>query len=82
MFSDNEINYRYERTCQSFVDIYKEKINPNLWIHAVDLQGYGTQQFIGKNTNIIAGWSERVLEFINLAESGIDNIVTKIEKYI
>lgn len=90
ILSDNEINCGYNRysyyhrcgeTCQSVVDKYRQKVNPNLWVHAIDMQGYGTQQFIGAKTNIIAGWSERVLEFINYAESGYGNIVKAIEEY-
>lgn len=85
MISDNEINsgWRggYMHTCQSLVDKYRNKVNKNLWVHAIDLQGYGTQQFIGGKTNIIAGWSERLLEFINLAERGIDTQVKHIEEY-
>lgn len=85
ILSDNEINHgwygRYSKTCQTLADSYRNTINPNLWVHAIDLQGYGTQQFIGGKTNIIAGWSERVLEFIALAENGIDTQVQKIENY-
>lgn len=83
MLSDNEINnYRgFARTGQPFTDEYRRTINPNLWIHAIDLQGYGTQQFIGFHTNIIAGWSEKIIEFIMLAENNIENQVTKIENY-
>lgn len=83
ILSDNEINssYGYTRCCQSLADEYRRKINSNLWVHAIDLQGYGTQQFIGKNTNIIAGWSEKIFEFIDMAEKGIDNQVKFIENY-
>ena len=84
ILSDNEINsgYRgYTSSCQGYADRYRNTINPDLWVHAVDLQGYGTQQFIGKNTNIIAGWSEKLLEFINLAEEGIDTQVKRIANY-
>lgn len=89
MLSDNEINrdvmssyfgsrgFRY--TCQKYVDEYRKTINPLLWVHAIDLQGYGTQQFIGDRTNIIAGWSERVFEFILMAEKEIHNQVEFIE---
>jgi hypothetical protein len=45
------------------------------------LQGYGTQQFCGSKTNIIAGWSEKVLEFIDIVEKGMDGQVKAIEKY-
>lgn len=85
ILSDNEINSSWRgftKTCQSYADQYRKKVNPDLWLHAIDLQGYGTQQFIGAKTNIIAGWSERVLEFITLAEQGIDSQVERIENYL
>lgn len=81
ILSDNEINSGYQYRCQSLADKYRNEINPDLWVHAVDLMGYGTQQFIGKNTNVIAGWSEKLLEFINLAEEGIDTQVKRIANY-
>lgn len=84
ILSDNEINsvWRgYEKTCQLYVNKYRKEINPNMWVHAVDLQGYGTQQFIGEKTNIIAGWSEKILEFISLAEQGIDTQINRIANY-
>jgi hypothetical protein len=43
--------------------------------------GYGTQQFFGKNINIIAGWSEKVLDFIDQTEQGIETLRSKIEDY-
>lgn len=86
MISDNEINSGwsggFRGTCQTLADRYRRTINPNLYVHAIDLQGYGTQQFIGDKTNIIAGWSEKVLEFINLVERGMDNQVKLIENYL
>lgn len=88
LFSDNEINcgYAYHRgngpmACQGLVDEYKRKINPDVWVHAIDLQGYGTQQFEGRNVNIIAGWNEKILEFIPAAEQGIDTLINKISGY-
>lgn len=85
MLSDNEINSGwhggFSRTCQPFVDRYRKKVNKDFWVHAIDIAGYGTQQFIGEKTNILAGWNERVLEFINLVESGGDNLVKMIENY-
>lgn len=84
MISDNEINSGwsgYSQTCQPLADQYRAKINKDFWVHAIDLMGYGTQQFIGGKTNIIAGWNEKVLEFIALAEEGIDTQVKRIEEY-
>ena len=82
VLSDNQCNSPYSgKPIQSYAEDYRKKMNPNCWVHGVDLQGYGTQQFMGERTNIIAGWSEKVLEFMTLAESGIDTLVKRIENY-
>ena len=90
LFSDNEINccdnvFMHTRNrfpkCQELADKNRKEVNPELWVHAVDLMGYGTQQFIGGKTNVIAGWNDRILEFIKLAELGTDNQVRAIENY-
>jgi hypothetical protein len=52
-----------------------------VWVHAIDMQGYGTQQFQGDKVNIIAGWNEKVLDFIYQAEKGIGSLRTKVENY-
>ena len=89
ILSDNEINREYSyntgysrsSTCQALVEEYKKRINPDVWVHAIDMQGYGTQQFKGKNVNIIAGWSERVFDFISSVEQGMDSLIDKISSY-
>jgi hypothetical protein len=81
LLSDNVINYGYKRTCQSLVEEYKKKVNPNVWVHAIDMQGYGTQQFCGDRVNIIAGWNEKILEFISTVEDGLGDLKSKIESY-
>ena len=60
---------------------YRKSINPNCWVHAIDLMGYGTQQFIGERTNVIAGWSEKVFEFILMAEQGEGTLEKRIAEY-
>ena len=83
-FSDNECNSSYggfSQTVQGMVDQYRAKYNKDFWVHGVDMQGYGTQQFRGRRFNLIAGWSESVLPFINLAERGIGSLVNTIEEY-
>ncbi len=83
-FSDNECNRAYDglnKTVQGMVDRYRKRYNPDFWVHGVDLQGYGTQQFCGKHFNLIAGWSDYVLPFINQAEKGFDSLVRQIEAY-
>lgn len=62
--------HEYNRTIQSNVDVYRNKYIKHFWVHGVDMQGYGTQQFCGKNFNLIAGWSDSAPRFIHLAEIG------------
>lgn len=81
MLSDNEINRGYSKTCEMWVDKYRKTVNPNLWVHSIDMQGYGTQQFIGERTNILAGWNEKVLEFIPKVEEGLSSLKEEIENY-
>lgn len=67
---NNGWSWDCNKTVQSLADEYRRKSGNDIWVHAIDLQGYGTQQFHGSKTNIIAGWSEKVLNFITLAEQG------------
>lgn len=81
ILSDNEVNWGGKHTIQAYADQYRKEMNKNIWVHAIDLAGYGTQQFIGDHTNIIAGWSEKVLDFIRIAEEGVGTLETKIADY-
>ena len=83
-FSDDECNSYsrgLERTVQGLADKYRAEYNKDFWVHGVDMQGYGSQQFCGSQFNLIAGWSDSVLPFINLAERGIGSLVSEIAKY-
>ena len=86
-FSDNYWGYgfsyysRNNQTVQMLADKYRNTINHNFWVHAIDLAGYGTQQFKGDRTNIIAGWSEKIFEFITLTEKGTDSLIKRISEY-
>lgn len=83
ILSDNECNGGgwWSKPVQSLADLYRKKTGNDIWVHAIDLQGYGTQQFCGSKTNLIAGWSEKVLDFIKLAEQGEGSLVKTIESY-
>ena len=89
ILSDNECNqtsdFSYWRSnrdpVQKVADEYRRQSGNDIWVHAIDLLGYGTQQFHGSKTNIIAGWSEKVLDFIKLAEQGETNLVKTIKEY-
>lgn len=85
ILSDNECNaslyYTSDYVIQKYADDYRKKSGKDIWVHAVDLCGYGTQQFAGKHTNVIAGWSEKIFEFITLVEQGMDTLIKKIKNY-
>lgn len=86
ILSDNECNrddgwWCSGKTVQSLADDYRRKTGNDIWVHAIDLQGYGTQQFCGAKTNIIAGWSEKVFDFILLAEAGEGSLEKTISNY-
>ena len=81
ILSDNQCNDSWRTPVQARAAEYREKTGNDIWVHAIDLQGYGTQQFHGSKTNIIAGWSEKVFEFIRLAEMGEGNLEKTIEQY-
>lgn len=86
ILSDNEVNSGYSwysrKTVQALADEYRRTTGNDIWVHAIDLQGYGTQQFHGAKTNIIAGWSEKVFDFILLAEQGEGSLEKAIVAYV
>ncbi len=85
LLSDNMCNsgysYWHNTTVQSLADEYRRQTGNDIWVHAIDLQGYGTQQFHGAKTNIISGWSEKVFDFILLAEQGEGTLEKTISEY-
>lgn len=85
ILSDNMCNSGYSwyshKTVQALADEYRRTTGNDIWVHAIDLQGYGTQQFHGAKTNIIAGWSEKVFDFILLAEQGEGTLEKAIASY-
>lgn len=85
ILSDNMCNagmtFWNRTTVQSLAGKYRKQSNNDLWVHAIDLQGYGTQQFHGAKTNIIAGWSEKVFDFILLVEQGEGKLIDTIKNY-
>ena len=83
VLSDNMNNSGFwgNSPTQHYADEYRRISGNDIWVHGIDLQGYGTQQFHGRKTNIIAGWSEKVLDFILLAEQGEDTLIQRISNY-
>ena len=80
VLSDNECNRGDSRKAiQSNLEAYRRRVGHDVWCHAIDLQGYGTSQFIGPKVNVMAGWSEQVLRFVSLAEAGFGTLVGEVE---
>ena len=46
-----------------------------------NLAGYGTTKVVGDRVNLIAGWSEKVLDYISQVEEGGQTLVKAIEEY-
>jgi len=83
VFSDMQAyssTYSYS-SCQTLLSKYKKEVNPKVWMHSIDLTGHGSTQFIGDRVNLIAGWSEKVLEFINMSETAEGGLIKKIRNF-
>lgn len=87
MLSDNMCNYdffsEHETNAQKALNTYRKNINSDVIMHAVDLMGYSTKIFKNEKTNnYIAGWSEKLLEYIMLYEKGITSLEKDIAEYV
>lgn len=63
---------------------YQKEINTNTKLYLVDLAGYGTTLFPEGEKNIvcIAGWNEKLIDFISMVETNPDTMINKIENMI
>ena len=68
-------------TCQAWTTKYRAA-HPNLWVHSIDLAGHGTTKVMGNGVNLIAGWSDKVLDYISQVEEGGSNLIETIDKYV
>ena len=58
------------------------KFCPGVKLYSVTLGGYGTSQFaLEKGIIKLAGFSEKIFQFVSLAEQDFDTMVKEIEKY-
>lgn len=62
---------------------YRSSVNPNVFLHSVDLAGYGTSQFPQdeRRVALLAGWSERLLEFLPLFEADGTQAIERISRW-
>lgn len=76
MFSDMQC---YGGSVANEFQMYQRYINPDVKLYSIDLAGYGTIQFplYAKNVVNMAGWSDKILQFIPLYE---EDRKTQMEK--
>ena len=58
-------------------------MNPGVYVYSVDLAGNGTSQFPEdeKRVALLAGWSERFLEFVPLFEADGTQAIDRIARW-
>ena len=58
-------------------------MNNKCWLHSIDLAGYGTAVVPDNdsNINLLAGWSDKVLEYIPMVEAGQGGLIEAIQNY-
>lgn len=84
LLSDYEVNWDFRdytgrQTLQSRMGEYRRRVGHKVWMHAVDMVGYGTTQFTGPDTTLSAGWSEKLVNFMSLAEAGVSSLAAAVE---
>jgi hypothetical protein len=62
---------------------YRRKVGHDVWLYCIDLTGYGTIQTPedDPHTFNLAGWSDRVFEWLQYAESDPSIVIEKIKEY-
>lgn len=72
ILSDNESwnEGSWGGSVQSAFTDYKNRTGADPYVFAIDIQGYGTKDVTGRNVFHLAGFSDRLLDFIVLAEKG------------
>jgi len=63
-------------------EAYKRNVNPKALLYSIDLAGYGTAQFPMSDKSVVtlAGWSEKLLDFISKFEAGRGDALARIDK--
>lgn len=59
---------------------YKKRTGANPFIYSFDLQGYGSMQFPANNVFCLAGFSDKVLNIMQLLETDRRALISEIEK--
>jgi len=66
-----------EHSVQHSYNLYKTYAKNDPFVYAIDIEGYGSSDIIGSKVKHLAGWSDRLLDFISAFEKG-DELVEYI----
>jgi hypothetical protein len=79
----DSINRNYGQSLGAQLRYYKRSVNPEVFMYSFDLAGYGTLQFPETEPHVclLAGFSDRVFEFIKAYEEFGTGMVQKISEY-
>lgn len=86
IFSDEQTydfrSFFTEKSVAELVEEYRRKINPNVIVYSIDLNGYGTSHLpLDGKVAKISGWSEKIFDLIDFYEKDKESAVRYIEKY-
>lgn len=90
IISDNENNSQFiqnnqiyggRKSPQTLWTNYSKYISPDCKLHLLDVMGYGTQQFVGKNVNYLSGWDNSIVEIMTLMEQGGEALIETIQNF-
>lgn len=72
-----------QRSLAEELRMYRSSVNPEVFMHSVDLAGHGTSQFPQgeRRVALLGGWSERLLELLPLAEADGAQAVDRISSW-
>ena len=83
LFSDMETydSYGYIHGVREYLKEYRKRINPEVKFYSFNLAGYGHLTVPEKETYLISGWSEKVLNFIEINEKKGKEAIKEVEAY-
>lgn len=77
ILSDNE---SWQYNCDQEYKNYMRRTKATPYVYAMDIQGYGTTDLKGDRVFHLAGFSDKVLDFVGVLEKG-ENLVDYVESY-
>lgn len=76
--------YGYQPAMHAAMKQYRELVNEHVWLHLIDLAGYGTSPVwidYNNRVNMIAGFSDAIFRYIPSVEQGVGGMIEAIESY-